>query len=65
MFEPNWDQPNPADLTNVSGPPLPDTETLLAEVHAGYPAVSYPAAQEESEDEESVDRAIMAGLTWP
>ncbi len=65
MYEPNWDQPNPADLQSVAEPPLPDTETLLAEVRAGYPAVSYPAAQEDGQDEEQVDQAIMAGLVWP
>jgi hypothetical protein len=69
MYEPKWDQPNPSDLQTVSEPPLPDTETLLAEMHSSYPAVTYPAPQEPSEhedgDQEDVDQTIFAGLVWP
>ena len=74
MYEPHWAQPNPTDLQEPSDPPVPDTETLLAEVGSGYPSVSYPAAQRSEEpdeepdeelDEESVDQTIFAGLVWP
>jgi hypothetical protein len=65
MHEPKWDQPNPADLQEVADPPVPDTERLLAEVGTSYPVVSYPAAQEAAQGEESVDETIFAGLVWP
>ena len=59
----NWRQPNPTDLQDPGDPPVPDTETLLAELGAFYPMVSYPAAQdEEREPEEAVEQAIFAGL---
>lgn len=59
----NWRQPNPTDLQEASDPPVPDTETLLAELGAFYPVVSYPAAQEEErEPEEAVEQTIFAGL---
>jgi hypothetical protein len=62
----NWRQPNPTDLQDAGDPPVPDTETLLAELGAFYPvypAVSYPAAQEEEQEpEEAVEQAIFAGL---
>jgi hypothetical protein len=65
MFEPKWDQPNPSDLQAETDPPVPDTETLLAAV-GQYPVVSYPAAQDPDDQEESaVDRTIFAGLVWP
>ena len=63
-YETEWAQPNPADLQQPAGPPVPDTETLLAEV-ASYPVVSYPAAQEQGTPEEAVDQTIFAGLVWP
>ena len=66
MQEPIWSQPNPQDMQDPSGPPLPDTETLLAELASSYPAVSYPAAQpDDAEPRESVDETIFAGLVWP
>ena len=59
----NWRQPNPTDLQEPGEPPLPDTETLLAELGAFYPMVSYPAVQEEERDpEEAVEQTIFAGL---
>ena len=59
----NWRQPNPTDLQDAGDPPVPDTETLLAELGAFYPVVSYPAAQDEDrEPEEAVEQAIFAGL---
>lgn len=64
-YEIDWAQPNPADLQEPAGPPVPDTETLLVEVVASYPVVSYPAVQESGEPEEAVDQAIFAGLVWP
>jgi hypothetical protein len=65
MYEPHWDQPNPSDMQAETDPPVPDTETLLAEVRQ-YPVVSYPAPQALEEPEESaVDRTIFAGLVWP
>jgi hypothetical protein len=65
MYEPRWDQPNPADLQQVEEPPLPDTEMLLAEVGSSYPVVSYPAAQESEPGEEAVEETIFAGLVFP
>jgi hypothetical protein len=66
MHDRKWSQPNPEDLQAPSDPPVPDTETLLAELGAFYPVVSYPAAQEADTSEESaVDRTIFAGLVWP
>jgi hypothetical protein len=68
MYETKWAQPNPADIQEPEGPPLPDTESLLAEVGASYPIVTYPApAIEESaeRDEERVEETIFAGLVWP
>jgi hypothetical protein len=64
-YQTKWAQPNPADLQEPEGPALPDTETLLAELGAFYPIVSYPAAQEEDEPEEAIDQTIFAGLVWP
>jgi hypothetical protein len=68
MYETNWSQPNPADLQEASGPPVPDTESLLAELGASYPIVSYPAPATEPEDQpaqEQVEETIFAGLVWP
>jgi hypothetical protein len=68
MYETKWAQPNPSDIQEPSGPPLPDTECLLAEVGASYPIVSYPAPATESEDlsaPEQVEETIFAGLVWP
>jgi hypothetical protein len=45
-------------------PPVPDTETLLAEVEATYPLVAYPAPQQET-GEEALDDAIYVGLVFP
>jgi hypothetical protein len=64
-YQTRWAQPNPADLQEPEGPLLPDTETLLAELGAFYPVVSYPAVQEEQESHDAVDQTIFAGLVWP
>ena len=59
----NWRQPNPTDLQDAGDPPVPDTETLLAELGAFYPVVSYPSLQrEEREPAEAVEQTIFAGL---
>ena len=69
MYETKWAQPNPTDIQEPEGPPLPDTESLLAEVGASYPIVSYPASAEEEggtdRDEERIEETIFAGLVWP
>jgi hypothetical protein len=68
MYESKWSQPNPADMQDAGGPPVPDTESLLAEVGASYPIVSYPAPAASAEDapaEERVEETIFAGLVWP
>jgi hypothetical protein len=69
MHEPRWEQPNPSDLQAVTDPPVPDTETLLAEVGSSYPVVTYPASQDSREAEQgpdtAVERTIFAGLVWP
>jgi hypothetical protein len=66
MYETKWAQPNPADIQEPAGPPLPDTESLLAEVGAFYPMVSYPApAADDESAEERVEETIYAGLVWP
>jgi hypothetical protein len=59
-----WEQPNPVDLQSAEEPPVPDTESLLDEV-GSYPAVSYPAPQDDIEQEVAVEQAIFAGLVWP
>ena len=65
MHPVKWEQPNPADLQAVDEPPVPDTDSLLAEVGVSYPAVSFPAAQMEVPEEDSVEQTIFAGLVWP
>jgi hypothetical protein len=66
MDDYNWRQPNPKDLQDASGPPLPDTETLVAELGAFYPVVSYPDVQEDDrEPEAALDETIFAGLVSP
>jgi hypothetical protein len=68
MYEAKWSQPNPADIQEPSGPPVPDTESLVVEVGAFYPIVSYPGPAEAVEGEsaqESVEETIFAGLVWP
>jgi len=60
---PDWAYPNPDAMMDPSEPPLPDTESLLAELRANYPAVAYPAQQEDGE--EQVEEAIFAGLVFP
>jgi hypothetical protein len=61
---PDWTLPNPDALLDPEGPPLPDTESLLSEVGATYPAVAYPAPQEEAGDQQLED-TIFAGLLYP
>jgi hypothetical protein len=61
---PDWTLPNPDALLDPEGPPVPDDESLLSEVGATYPAVAYPAAQDDA-DEEQLEEAIYAGLVFP
>jgi hypothetical protein len=67
-YESVWSQPDPQALLEPGEPPVPDTESLLSEVGASFPAVAYPAAQEsigDEEEESAVDQTIFAGLVWP
>ena len=64
-FQTEWAQPNPAALLDPTEPPVPDTESLLAEVGSYYPVVSYPASQAAEPPEEALDQTILAGLVWP
>jgi hypothetical protein len=57
-----WAEPSLAERRNGGSHEEPDLETLLAELGAFYPMVSYPA-QEEAE--EALDESIFAGLVWP
>jgi hypothetical protein len=59
-----WPEPGLAEQ-NVGGSRQPDTETLLAELGAFYPVVTYPTAQEEPKPDEQLDEVIFAGLVWP
>ena len=61
---PDWTVPNPDAVMDPGEPPVPDTETLLAEVEATYPLVAYPAPQQET-GEEALDDAIYVGLVFP
>ena len=77
MYENDWAQPNPSDLTDPAGPPLadedrlftkealPETEIVLSELGAFYPVVAYPEAQESFDGEHELDRTIYAGLVSP
>ena len=58
-----WPEPRLADETG--GTRQPDTETLLAELGAFYPVVTYPTAQEEPKPEEQLDAVIFDGLVRP
>ena len=60
---PDWTVPNPDALLDPEGPPVPDDESLLSEV-ATYPAVAYPAMQED-DGEEKLEETIYAGLVFP
>jgi hypothetical protein len=59
-----WPEPGLADR-ETGGSRQPDTETLLAELGAFYPVVTYPTAQEEPKPEEQLDQVIFEGLVWP
>jgi hypothetical protein len=59
-----WEQQGTDYRQPAEGSPEPDTETLLAELAAFYPVVSYPAA-EELDPEAAADEAIFAGLVHP
>jgi hypothetical protein len=59
-----WPEPGLADQ-HTGGSRQPDTETLLAELGAFYPVVTYPTAQEEPKPDEQLDEVIFAGLVWP
>jgi hypothetical protein len=61
----NWAQPNPAAMLDAADPPVPDIESLLSELGAFYPVVTYPAAQASDDVESEVDQTIYAGLVWP
>ena len=68
MTDVKWEQPNPSDMQVPAGPAVPDTESLLAEVGASYPIVTYPApaiAESEERKAEQVEETIFAGLVWP
>jgi hypothetical protein len=43
---------------------VPDDESLLSEVGATYPAVAFPAQQDEAGDEQ-LEETIYAGLVFP
>jgi hypothetical protein len=60
-----WPEPSLAEKTDEEngGSRQPDTETLLAELGAFYPVVTYP--NEEPQPEEQLDQVIFAGLVWP
>ena len=45
-------------------PAVPDTESLLSEVGATYPVVSYPCQQEEAARRQ-LEETIYAGLVFP
>ena len=51
-----------AVLVEPDRSPEPDTETLLAELGAFYPVMSYPA---EEDPEDAANAAIFAGLVNP
>jgi hypothetical protein len=60
-----WPEPRLADEIVSGGTRQPDTETLLAELGAFYPVVSYPTAEEEPKPEEQLDAVIFEGLVRP
>ena len=60
-----WPEPRLADEIVSGGTRQPDTETLLAELGAFYPVVTYPTAQENPRPDEQLDQVIFAGLVWP
>ena len=74
MYEPDWGRPNPSDLIDPAGPPLPDeerlvtdeplpeTESVLSGLGASYPMVAYPDAQSNGDGDDDLERTIYAGL---
>jgi hypothetical protein len=60
----DWAEPRLAD-TSQDQRSQPDTETLLAELGAFYPMVTYPNAQEDPRPEEQLDAVIFEGLVRP
>jgi hypothetical protein len=60
----DWAEPRLAD-TEQDARSQPDTETLLAELGAFYPVVTYPTAQENPAPEEQLDAVIFDGLVRP
>ena len=61
-------------LEPMSHTDLPDTESLLGQLGSLYPVVSYPAAEDSAEGDETdavqerrdeLDATIMSGLLWP
>ena len=64
QHHPDWTLPNPEALLDPDGPPVPDDESLLSELGATYPAVAYPAAQEDA-GESQLEETIYVGLVFP
>lgn len=60
----DWAEPRLADV-EVGERSQPDTETLLAELGAFYPVVTYPTAQESHAPEDQLDAVIFEGLVRP
>jgi hypothetical protein len=60
----DWAEPRLADA-DQSARSQPDTETLLAELGAFYPMVTYPTAQEDPERQDQLDAVIFEGLVRP
>lgn len=59
----DWAEPRLADA-DQSARSQPDTETLLAELGAFYPMVTYPT-QENPAPEDQLDAVIFEGLVRP
>ena len=60
----DWAEPRLADAED-SASSQPDTETLLAELGAFYPVVTYPTAQENPAPQDQLDAVIFDGLVRP
>jgi hypothetical protein len=60
----DWAEPRLADPDQSAGS-QPDTETLLAELGAFYPMVTYPTAQENPAPEDQLDAVNFEGLVRP
>jgi hypothetical protein len=60
----DWAEPRLADA-DQSASSQPDTETLLAELGAFYPMVTFPTAQEDTAPQDQLDAVIFDGLVRP